>query len=86
MGKIILAHISDLHFGSPILNDQFSGIPHRIGHDKVLAFGLMSALEDLPVHCQTNEQVNVLVSGDLTRVGDEASSRWRTRCLEPLPV
>jgi 3',5'-cyclic AMP phosphodiesterase CpdA len=72
MGKIVLAHISDLHFGSRILNDRFHGIPHRIGHDKVLAFGLMNALENLPMDCQTNEPVNVLVSGDLTRVGDES--------------
>jgi hypothetical protein len=33
---------------------------------------LMTALEDLPVHCQTTELVNVLVSGDLTRVGNES--------------
>jgi 3',5'-cyclic AMP phosphodiesterase CpdA len=72
MGKIVLAHISDLHFGSRILNDRFTGIPHRIGHDKVLALGLMTALEDLPVHSQINDPINVVVSGDLTRAGSES--------------
>jgi len=72
MGKIVLAHLSDLHFASRILNDRFTGIPHRIGHDKVLAFGLMSALEDLPMHFQTSELINVVVSGDLTRIGSES--------------
>src|SRR6476620_4690041 len=72
MGKIVLAHISDLHFSARILNDKFSGIPHRIGHDKVLAFGLMTALEDVPSHCQTTEPLNGVVSGDLTRAGTES--------------
>jgi 3',5'-cyclic AMP phosphodiesterase CpdA len=72
MGKIVLAHISDLHFGSRILNDRFTGIPHRIGHDKVLALGLMTALEDLPLQCQTTEPLNVVASGDLTRAGNDS--------------
>jgi 3',5'-cyclic AMP phosphodiesterase CpdA len=72
MGKIVLAHISDLHFASRILNDRFTGIPHRIGHDKVLALGLTTALEDLPIHSQINDPINVVVSGDLTRAGSES--------------
>jgi 3',5'-cyclic AMP phosphodiesterase CpdA len=72
MPKIILIHISDLHFDSRILNDQFIGIPHRLGHDKELAFGLMTALEDVPFHYQAQEPAEVVASGDLTRVGEES--------------
>jgi 3',5'-cyclic AMP phosphodiesterase CpdA len=74
MAKIILAHISDLHFDSRILNDRFIGVPHRLGHDKVLSFALMTALEEVPSDCQVQVQgpIDVVVSGDLTRVGDES--------------
>jgi 3',5'-cyclic AMP phosphodiesterase CpdA len=72
MGKIILAHLSDLHFGARILNDRFTGVPHRIGHDKVLALALTTALEDVPFHCKTADPINVIVSGDLTSEGNES--------------
>jgi 3',5'-cyclic AMP phosphodiesterase CpdA len=70
MGKIILAQISDLHFDENILNDRFNRVPGREGHDKVLAFGLMPALEGIPIDCQTTEPLHVVVSGDLTRTGE----------------
>src|ERR1700736_929766 len=73
MPKVILAHISDLHFDGRILNDRFVGIPHRLGHDKVLAFGLMTALEDVLIDCQAEGQpLRLVASGDLTRQGEDS--------------
>jgi hypothetical protein len=73
MQQVVLAHISDLHFGDKAFVDRSTGGPGLKNHDPLLCHSLPDALND--IRAQTllppDEPLYVLMSGDLTRMGAE---------------
>ena len=72
---VVLAHISDLHFGDVLANNLFSfrsRVLHYPPHDFTLCLDFPNALEYIRVDLldlTDEELINVVVSGDLTSTG-----------------
>src|SRR5688572_3887717 len=74
---IVLAHISDLHFGEVLANNQFSfrsRVLHYPPHDFTLCLDFPEALEYMRVdllELADEEAINLVMSGDMTTTGIE---------------
>jgi len=74
---IVLAHISDLHFGEVLANNQFSfrsKVLHYPPHDFTLCLDFPNALEYIRVNLldlADEETINLVLSGDMTTTGIE---------------
>lgn len=71
MDQIVIAHISDVHFGDQLFNSHFGFLRGWRAHDKVLCEALKIALDD--VHAEAslkdNESIDVVLTGDLSQHG-----------------
>ncbi|HYS04016.1 MAG TPA: metallophosphoesterase [Candidatus Dormibacteraeota bacterium] len=71
--QAVLLHLSDLHFGEVLLNNQFPFRPLRgfAAHESMLCQALMTATEDVRahLHLEDQEEYRIIISGDLTTSG-----------------
>ncbi len=74
MEHITLLHLSDIHMGDVLQGRVFSYRYGRRGHDSLLCCQLDHTLVDIRRHFGLGpaDPLNVIVSGDLTRVGADA--------------
>jgi hypothetical protein len=94
MEQVAFIHFSDVHFGPVMANNQFSFIHGYDAHDLVLCTAIPQALEDVRTLLEVadDEQLNVVVSGDVTSEGSPQNftvahsylrSTWRLRREPP---
>lgn len=75
MDQIVIAHISDVHFGDQLFNDRFGFISGWRPHDMELCAKLKDALEDVHVTAslRDNESIHVVLTGDLSQHGSASN-------------
>ncbi len=93
MTSLHFMHISDLHFGSKITNNQFGPVSGYHGHDFLLCRGLMISTRRLAAKTKAGKNgMQFVMSGDMTATGTASEfavghsflkSEWRVRDSNP---